>query len=276
MGSNTIIAIVVGAVLVIVGFSLWPVLNGASNSLYSYFRDSCDDGSGNRFLQAYYGASVDAVPTTPDPNAYYAAADLHGGRGVRLSGNSSSECEAAGVVPASVPGGVPFSIYNEQGDLIGSQFAPSGSTSPSDFATTADDAFHWVEVAPMLSQVCGHQQPASDRTPRREHCRLPGNLRGQALFLWEGNSVHRFLDFYLGVHPDRHCRCHGDCWADYGQSAVDANQFVVSGQYQVNSGFGNIIQLLFSMIPVIYIAGLVTLVGLQARSALMGGGKSMY
>ena len=33
MGSNTIIAIVVGAILVIVGFALWPVLNGASNSL---------------------------------------------------------------------------------------------------------------------------------------------------------------------------------------------------------------------------------------------------
>ena len=53
MGSNTIIAIVVGAILVIVGFALWPVLNGASNSLYSYFQDSCDDGNGNRFLKAY-------------------------------------------------------------------------------------------------------------------------------------------------------------------------------------------------------------------------------
>ena len=49
MGSNTIIAIVVGAILVIVGFALWPVLNGASNSLYSYFQNSCDDGNGNRF-----------------------------------------------------------------------------------------------------------------------------------------------------------------------------------------------------------------------------------
>ena len=46
---------------------------------------------------------------------------------------------------------------------------------------------------------------------------------------------------------------------------------VVSGQYQVNNTFGNIIQLLFAMIPVVYIAGLVTLVGFQARSALMGG-----
>ena len=31
--------------------------------------------------------------------------------------------------------------------------------------------------------------------------------------------------------------------------------------------------LLFAMFPVVYIAGLVTLVGLQARSALMGVGK---
>ena len=53
--------------------------------------------------------------------------------------------------------------------------------------------------------------------------------------------------------------------------AVAANQVVVSGQYEVNGTFGNIISLLFAMIPVIYIAGLVTLVGLQARTALMGG-----
>ena len=60
-------------------------------------------------------------------------------------------------------------------------------------------------------------------------------------------------------------------------SLVDANQVVASGQYQVNSAFGNIISLLFSMIPIIYVAGLVTLVGLQAKSALMGGkgGSSM-
>ena len=54
-------------------------------------------------------------------------------------------------------------------------------------------------------------------------------------------------------------------------SLVDANQVVESGQYQVNSSFGNIISLLFSMIPIIYVAGLVTLVGLQAKSALTGG-----
>ena len=53
MTSNAIPAIVVGAIVVIVGFSLWPVLNASSNNLYSYFRDSCADGSGNRFLRGY-------------------------------------------------------------------------------------------------------------------------------------------------------------------------------------------------------------------------------
>ena len=42
-----------GVVVVIVAFALWPVLNGATNGLYSYFRNSCDDGNGNRYLRAY-------------------------------------------------------------------------------------------------------------------------------------------------------------------------------------------------------------------------------
>ena len=55
-------------------------------------------------------------------------------------------------------------------------------------------------------------------------------------------------------------------------SLVEANLVVESGQYQINSAFGNIVTLLFAnVIPIIYVAGLVTLVGLQAKAALMGG-----
>ena len=51
MGGNMIYALIMGGVVVIVAFALWPVLNGATNGLYSYFRNSCDDGNGNRFLR---------------------------------------------------------------------------------------------------------------------------------------------------------------------------------------------------------------------------------
>ena len=126
MGSNTIIAIVVGAILVIVGFSLWPVLNGASNSLYSYFRNSCDDGSGNRFLQAYVGVSGE-VPSSPSAKAYYVDHNLHGGQGVRLTGNASGSCvasDAALVANATV--------YNEQSEQVGVVGATAGAFATSD------------------------------------------------------------------------------------------------------------------------------------------------
>ena len=67
MAFEPIIAIVVGAIVVIVGFSLWPVLNAASNNLYSYFRDSCDDANGNRFLRGYVehtGANPPSITRT--------------------------------------------------------------------------------------------------------------------------------------------------------------------------------------------------------------------
>ena len=63
IGSNAIIAIVVGAIVVIVGFSLWPILNASSNNLYSY-----DDGSGNRFLRGYV-EHTGATPASITPRA---------------------------------------------------------------------------------------------------------------------------------------------------------------------------------------------------------------
>ena len=87
MGSNAIIAIVVGAIVVIVGFSLWPVLNGASNNLYSYFRDSCSDVSGNRFTKVYVGV------TGSDPKAdeYSTDEKVHGGSGANISEGQHSK-----------------------------------------------------------------------------------------------------------------------------------------------------------------------------------------
>ena len=115
MGSNAIIAIVVGAIVVIVGFSLWPVLNGASNNLYSYFRDSCDDGSGNRFLKIY--AEVTGA-TEPGNNQFNSETGIHGGSGVTLTGGTTGDCEYAAFESARSAAGSP-ALYNEQGAKVG-------------------------------------------------------------------------------------------------------------------------------------------------------------
>ena len=121
MGSNTIIAIVVGAILVIVGFALWPVLNGASNSLYSYFQNSCDDGNGNRFGKAYLGSSVDTLPSPLVSTTYYSALRVHGGSGVDLAADGNNNCIATLSGWASTTA----DYYNEQGEKIGNLVAPS-------------------------------------------------------------------------------------------------------------------------------------------------------
>ena len=259
MGSNTIIAIVVGAVLVIVGFSLWPVLNGASNSLYSYFRNSCDDGSGNRFMQAYKGVSG-AVPSTPDSNTYYVDHHTHGGGGVRLTGNATGQCTASDAAfTASAP------VFNEQGEPLGS-VSTAGSF-------TTESPYRWVEVAPMLQRFAGINNLLLTILPVVSIAGFLG-ISGAKLYSYGkgtasiGSSISTSIFTLIGIVIAMVIA------GPIMGAAVDANQVVVSGQYQVNGTFGNIIQLLFAMIPVIYVAGLVTLVGLQARTALMGGGGS--
>ena len=149
MGSNTIIAIVVGAILVIVGFALWPVLNGASNSLYSYFQNSCvaDGGAGYRFTKVYVGDDSTSLPGTLASDAYYTDFGVHGGAGSAVSedrvnnGQSAvdEDCEVTVIMPediitryeyaASPSGSQPtntpigsnsLDLYNEYGDNVGS------------------------------------------------------------------------------------------------------------------------------------------------------------
>ena len=275
MGSNTIIAIVVGAILVIVGFSLWPVLNGASNSLYSYFRASCDDGNGNRFLQAYIADKSPTLPGTANTEVYYEVLRQHGGKGVKMAKSgedNSSDCVATftsdgSYTPVGATDAIPHLtegnlVHNEQGDVIGA-LGDSG-------AFTADGEAHWVEVAPMLSRFAGINNLLLTILPVVSIAGFLG-ISGAKLYSYGkgtasiGSSISTSVFTLIGIVVAMVIA------GPIMGAAVDANQVVVSGQYQVNTTFGNIIQLLFAMIPVVYIAGLVTLVGLQARSALMGG-----
>ena len=159
MGSNTIIAIVVGAILVIVGFALWPVLNGASNSLYSYFQDSCDDGNGNRFLKAYVGIDNAMLGNRALGSSEYNTDErVHGGSGTNIA-DAGGQCRAIGIQGGDTALGLATlsaRVYNEQGDDLGG-IDPTGSqtTGAGVWLTTTADAHVFVKVAPMLDRFAG-------------------------------------------------------------------------------------------------------------------------
>ena len=263
MGSNAIIAIVVGAIVVIVGFSLWPVLNAASNNLYSYFQNSCDDGNGNRFTKMYVGITGTG---DPGPQQYSPSKSIHGGSGATLSNISGNAC--GGTFAAAASAVATSTLYNEQGESLG--LAPALAAS----AQTLPSPYNWIEVANMLQRFSGINNLLLTILPVISIAGFLG-VSGAKLYTYGkgasniGSAISTSIFTLIAVVVAMVIA------GPILGSVVDANQVVESGQFQVNGAFANIITLLFAMIPVIYVAGLVTLVGLQAKSALMGGGKGM-
>ena len=360
MGSNAMIAIVVGAIVVIVGFSLWPVLNAASNNLYSYFRDSCaaDGGSGSRFTRIYLGNDAASLPSPLDANAYYTVPGVHGGRGSSVSEDKvnvstaggggatvADDCEVTVTLPenfdvklvypaasggtsiADYPEGntLTLNLYNEYGDFLGASVV--SITAPSDDANATNTGYIRIPKGVQLvieelgspATITPNFIDELDNSKAATTSTFTGSPAGK-ITSWSGYTWIKVADMlqrfsginnllltilpvisiagFLGVSGAK-LYTYGKGASNIGSaistsiftliavvvamviagpilgSVVDANQVVDSGQFQVNGAFANIITLLFAMIPVIYVAGLVTLVGLQAKSALMGGGKGM-
>ena len=259
MGNNTITAVVVGALIVVVAFSLWPILNGATNSLYAYFRDSCDDGSGSRFLALYTNKSSVL-------SSYQYIDGVHGGAGVSLSGNAAGGCTAEFDVTVNAPNVDDF--YDEHGRTVAVD--PTTKTTV-DLAT----GYTWVKVAGVLNFFSGINNILLAIIPVVSIGGFLG-ISGAKLYSY-GRSTGGNIASHLS----------GSVFTLVAliitiiiapvimDSLVGANQVVESGQYRINNQFGTILELLFGAIPLLYIAGLVGLIGMQARSALMGnkGGK---
>ena len=166
---------------------------------------------------------------------------------------------------------VSYQVYNEQGELLDTMVLDNSQLVPGNTWVIAYGGdYRWITVAPMLSRFAGINNLLLTILPVVSIAGFLG-ISGAKLYSYGkgtasiGSSISTSVFTLIGIVVAMVIA------GPILGAAVDANQVVVSGQYAVNTTFGNIIQLLFAMIPVVYIAGLVTLVGLHARSALMGG-----
>ena len=260
MGNNTITAVVVGALIVVVAFSLWPILNGATNSLYAYFRDSCDDGNGGRILAAYQSSTLTGTSLTSE--LYNPNDGIHGGAGATLR-DSSGQCQvtfAASVVANDV-------LYDEHGEVI-NRTAATAATAGAAFNIGGE--YKYIKVAGVLNFFSGINNILLAIIPVVSIGGFLG-ISGAKLYSY-GRSTGGNIASHLS----------GSVFTLVAliitiiiapvimDSLIGANQVVESGQYRINNQFGTILELLFGAIPLLYIAGLVGLIGMQARSALMG------
>ena len=362
------------------GFSLWPVLNASSNNLYSYFRDSCDDGSGNRFLRGYVehtGANPASITRTAlsggnwglyegyggqslpsntdgafkyDPTAGTAKdfrqnrggatarrtfaevvlyihnqglsfGSSHVNRHTAFLGEISDAAALAEVIsrgggiryvywtptgvlykvssytPArtATPGNTAYSIKHGHGGA-GIRLAASGrdcsftgehlnaddvlfneygdqiftATSAVDASTVQALPYEWIEVADILKRFSGINNLLLTILPVISIAGFLG-ISGAKLYSYGKGASNIGSALSTSIFTLMAIVIALVVAGPVIGGLVEANLVVESGQYQINSVFGNIVTLLFAMIPIIYVAGLVTLVGLQAKSALMGG-----
>ena len=243
MGSDQTVAIVVGAVIVIVGFSLWPVLNGASNNLSSLSQASCVQDASSRYRHAY-NAIATGVPSALQYNTTTGEA---GGAGVPVSQTSSATTCSYG---AGLTAGSTF-VVNEYGDVIAS--AAKATHTPIRGSS-------WAIPERILQLSAGINGLLLAFLP----------MVGVLGFL--GISITNLASYFLGssslatsIRKSIVTLC-----AVIGLmvilplfivSIVGANQVV--NPYPINQSFGNVLDLLVVVLPVTSIAGTLSILASQ-------------
>ena len=350
MGSNHIISVIAGALLVITALALWPLLNSSTDYMYTYFRDACERPDGLRFTKIYGpDRATPRLPSEPDSGTYYMIPDKYGGPGfevVENDGGCFAEAmanvrhvlEYGGYVwgrpgdPAlQIEGGYPVGMNPDGLDYL-------RVPDLNEVHGTVPDHWMLIHIDYPIYALGGNQvSPMSLYIADLEHELEPNNHWEPGFYDSGPNAIPTFLaypdpdagDWYAGegyrwvqvssmftrfaamnsiilsmipvVAIASFLGISGLAVSSYGRgqasiassvalvvftligivvpmifaipvlgSAVTANQVIISGQYQVNGTFGNIVQLLFAMVPTIYIVGLLALVGTQLHRALTG------
>ena len=142
-----IVASMVGVVIVLVTFNLFPTLVGQVDSLAGPFFDSALDTNRQHFTKVYLGVSGDVVP---GPREYNVTTEVFGGPGATLFGSEVTITLSAITTTAeAVEAGA--TIYNERGRAIGATSAVGANNSIAAANYTLNSGIAWQTAPPILT-----------------------------------------------------------------------------------------------------------------------------
>ena len=263
MQKEMVVAAVVGLILLVVSFNLFIPLNRATGNLYQFFVDSCKEGN-SYFAKAYVGVTELSGTTTEARYQYDTNDDIFGGSGVNIT-YSGRNCQVAATTGAgsNVATGA-ATLYNEQGDQIGTATIATAGTIPATTLTTG--TYTAYKPADLLGDFVGIIRTLVSLSPviiTAGFLALAGvglvrygmgvgsggigGAIGGAVAALILNIIVMFLS-PIGM-----------------QAVVDAGQTTQTGALAVNQEFSGVQRLLFSVIPLIMVA---TVIG----SNLVAGG----
>ena len=270
MGSmNMVVASIVGVVLVVVSFILHPILVGQVDGLFGYFVDSAVDSNRQHFTKVYLGVSGDAVPGFME---YHTGTRTFGGSGANLTGAGATiTLPAISTTAAAVEAGA--TIYNERSRAVGTTSAVGASNAIAAASYTLNPGIKWQAAPPMLTRFGSINTLLLSLVPV---ITVAAFLGMSAMTLWRYGTggtnelsgqimtVVMTLVFVIVV------LALGPTVLD---AALVANSASTSGQYGVTAMFNNIVELLFAVIPLVYVAGILGVTALTGLQTAKGGKK---
>ena len=266
MNTSAIVAIVMGVLMMVLSFTLYPTLNNAMDDLYLYWTDSCELG-GDRFVRAYAGVTSVTDESTAS-NVYATAGNDKGkffGSGITVVESDSGVCMLSDgtIVPT---GTTSPQFWNERGDNLGTfTLATAGTvvegdnTAPTSTRISTSD---WVDVPSLLQQFGGIGQLVLSVMPILVLASFLGLVAMGLIEYGRGMSAGGIgsavglailqlivVIVILEVLPT------------IIDAMVDANQVATGGSLSVNEQFSGIMGIIFAALPLLLIVGILGISG---------------
>ena len=152
---NNITQIIGGLILLILPFFLYGVQVNAASNLMMRFVDSCQGYEGTRFTEVFYGVSSE--PATANIYWYNPTAGIFGGAGIPVTRNGNG-CQIAETVTGDatgLPAGA-VALYSSRGENVKTVTIATAGTIPAtaDLVTANANGAGWHSV-PSVMQTFG-------------------------------------------------------------------------------------------------------------------------
>ena len=152
---NKITQIIGGLILLILPFFLYGVQVNAASNLMMRFVDSCQGYEGTRFTEVFYGVSSE--PATANSYWYNPTAGVFGGAGIPVTRNGNS-CQIAETVTGDATGLLAgaATLYSSRGENVKTVTIATAGTIPAttDLVTANSNGAGWHSV-PSVMQTFG-------------------------------------------------------------------------------------------------------------------------
>jgi len=264
MNTNAVVAIVMGVVLMVLSFVLYPTLNNAMDDLYLYWVDSCELNN-ERFVRAYVGTTT--VGASPD-NIYITSGDDKGdfyGSGGTVTVDGAT-CDVSSSFTATGPTfstDSALTLYSERGKQIATIAAGNHDTAGVVASSTQlDSDAKWIAVPSLLDQFGGIGRLVLSVMPIMVLASFLGLVsmglvqygRGMASGGIAGAVGAAIIQLIvvivlLEVLPT------------VIDAMVDANSSATGGSLTVNEQFSGIMGIIFAALPLLLVVGILGVSG---------------